>query len=153
MGTTTFTGTRLGYNLYLDGGFKVYSFNNILAGRTRPGHASSHGHCGYFMVFGFLDHLFNNTIHGFEYGLNGSSGNRSCILGNVMAVSFGEKITTSMTGITVSFTADIPPVTGSGDFPSVVRDGGLPPIPSVSAMVCRSPYFFGTSKSITVHGR
>ena len=28
----------------------------------------------------------------------------------------------------------------------------IPPIPSVSAMVCRSPYFFGISKSITVEG-
>ena len=28
----------------------------------------------------------------------------------------------------------------------------MPPTPSVSAMVCRRPYFFGTSKSVTVHG-
>jgi hypothetical protein len=26
----------------------------------------------------------------------------------------------------------------------------MPPIPSVSPIVCRSPYFFGISKSVTV---
>ncbi len=84
VGTRTFTAANLGYNLYLDGAFKVYSFNNILAGKVKPDQPQSYGHCGYFMVFGFLDQLFNNTIYHFEYGLNGSSGNRSCILGNVL---------------------------------------------------------------------
>ena len=28
----------------------------------------------------------------------------------------------------------------------------MPPMPSVSAMVCRRPYFFGISKSVTVAG-
>jgi concanavalin A-like lectin/glucanase superfamily protein len=84
IGTRTFTGSDLGYNLYLDGAFKVYSFNNILVGKVKPNDRNYYGHCGYFMVFGFLDHLFNNTIFHFEYGLNGSSGNRSCILGNAM---------------------------------------------------------------------
>lgn len=85
VGTTTFTGGPLGYNLYLDGGFKACAFNNILAGKVKAADPEYHGHCGYFMVFGFLDHFFNNTVYGFEYGMNGSSGNRSCILGNVIA--------------------------------------------------------------------
>ncbi len=84
VGSKTFTGHELAYNLYLDGAFKVYSFNNILAGKIKPDKPGYYGHCGYFMVFGFLNQLFNNTIHRFEYGLNGSSGNRSCILGNIM---------------------------------------------------------------------
>jgi len=84
VGTQTFVPVNLAYNLYLDGAFKVCSFNNILAGKVTPDRPDRYGHCGYFMVFGFLDHLFNNTIYHFEYGLNGSSGNRSCILGNVI---------------------------------------------------------------------
>jgi hypothetical protein len=36
------------------------------------------------MVFGFMDQLFNNTIYRFEKGLEGSSGNRSNILGNLV---------------------------------------------------------------------
>ncbi|MFW6303715.1 MAG: LamG domain-containing protein, partial [Candidatus Sumerlaeota bacterium] len=84
VGTKTFTGTELGYNLYLDGGFKCYSFNNIIGGYQRPDDPSYYSHCGYFMVFGFMDQLFNNTIYRFEYALNGSSGNRSNILGNLM---------------------------------------------------------------------
>lgn len=85
VGTKTFTGSELAYNLYLDGGFKVYSFNNILSGRYEPDTIGYYGHCGYFMVFGFMDHLFNNTITHFDYCLNGSSGNRSAILGNIMS--------------------------------------------------------------------
>ncbi len=84
VGTKTFTGHELAYNLYLDGGFKVYCFNNILAGRYDEDDPDYYGHCGYFMVFGFMDQLFNNTIAHFDYSLNGSSGNRSCILGNIM---------------------------------------------------------------------
>jgi hypothetical protein len=87
VGTKTFTGTELGYNLYLDGGFKCYSFNNIIGGYQRADDPSYYSHCGYFMVFGFMNQLFNNTIHRFEYALNGSSGNRSNILGNLMLES------------------------------------------------------------------
>jgi hypothetical protein len=85
IGTRTFNGEELGYSLYLDGGFKIYSFNNILEGKVKPGQPDYYNNCGYFMVFGFMDHLFNNTIYHFRYGLNGSSGNRSCVLGNVVA--------------------------------------------------------------------
>lgn len=85
VGTKTFTGTELGYNLYLDGAFKTYCFNNILAGKFKPHDPGYYSHCGYFMVFGFLNQFFNNTLWRFEYSVNGSSGNRSCILGNIFA--------------------------------------------------------------------
>jgi Concanavalin A-like lectin/glucanases superfamily len=77
-------GRELGYSLYLDGGFKCYVFNNIIAGNPKPDQPDYYNHCGYFMVFGFMDQLFNNTIYRFERGLDGSSGNRSNILGNLM---------------------------------------------------------------------
>ena len=77
-------GRELGYSLYLDGAFKCYSFNNIIAGRVDPERSGYYNNCGYFMVFGFMDQLFNNTIYHFEFGLDGSSGNRSNILGNLM---------------------------------------------------------------------
>ena len=35
---------------------------------------------------------------------------------------------------------------------TVRRPRMMPPTPSVSAMVWRRPYFFGTSKSVTVQG-
>ncbi len=77
-------GVELGYSLYLDGGFKCYSFNNILAGLVKAGEPDYYNNCGYFMVFGFMDQLFNNTIFHFNNALDGSSGNRSNILGNLM---------------------------------------------------------------------
>ena len=84
VGNQTFSGSELGYSLYLDGGFKCYVFNNIIAGKVKPGQADYYNHCGYFMVFGFMDQLFNNTIYRFERALDGSSGNRSSIIGNLM---------------------------------------------------------------------
>ena len=77
-------GSELGYNLYLDGGFKCYAFNNIIAGLVKPGQPDYYNHCGYFMVFGFMDQLFNNTIYHFKNDIGGNSGNRSNILGNLM---------------------------------------------------------------------
>ena len=77
-------GAELGYSLYLDGGFKCYVFNNIIAGNVKADQPDYYNNCGYFMVFGFMDQLFNNTIYHFNNALDGSSGNRSNILGNVM---------------------------------------------------------------------
>ena len=77
-------GGELGYSLYLDGGFKCYCFNNIIAGLVKDGEPDYYNNCGYFMVFGFMDQLFNNTLFHFNNSLNGSSGNRSNILGNLM---------------------------------------------------------------------
>jgi hypothetical protein len=77
-------GREGGYSLYLDGGFKCYCFNNIIAGNVKPDQPDYYNNCGYFMVFGFMDQLFNNTIYHFDNALDGSSGNRSNILGNLM---------------------------------------------------------------------
>lgn len=77
-------GRELGYSLYLDGGFKCYSFNNIIAGNIKPDQPDYYNHCGYFMVFGFMNQFFNNTIYRFERGFDGSSGNRCNILGNLL---------------------------------------------------------------------
>jgi len=85
VGNRSFWGQQLGYNLYLDGGFKSYAFNNILAGEIKPDDPQYSSHCGYFMVFGFLNQFFNNTLYRFEYGLHGSSGNRSNVLGNLLS--------------------------------------------------------------------
>ncbi len=84
VGNRSFWNRQLGYNLYLDGGFKCYSFNNILAGDVRPDDPDYYSNVGYFMVFGFLNQFFNNTIYRFEHGIRGSSGNRSNVLGNVL---------------------------------------------------------------------
>jgi len=77
-------GRELGYSLYLDGGFKCYVFNNIMAGKVKADQPDYYNNCGYFMVFGFMDQFFNNTIYHFINALDGSSGNRSNILGNLM---------------------------------------------------------------------
>jgi hypothetical protein len=77
-------GGELGYSLYLDGGFKCYCFNNIIAGLVKDKEPDYYNNCGYFMVFGFMDQLFNNTIYHVNNSLDGSSGNRSNILGNLM---------------------------------------------------------------------
>jgi len=90
VGTRTFNGIELGYDLYLDGAFKVASFNNILDGRWHPGQKPTYSFAGYLMVFGFLDHFFNNTVHQVQYPITGSSGNRSCVLGNLVVDSAKE---------------------------------------------------------------
>jgi hypothetical protein len=84
VGNRSFWGQQLGYNLYLDGGFKCYSFNNILAGKVKAEDPGYYNDCGYFMVFGFMDQFFNNTIFHFVNGMDGSSGNRSNIVGNLV---------------------------------------------------------------------
>ena len=75
---------ELGYALYLDGGFKCYTFNNIIAGKVKENDPDYYNYAGYFMCFGFLDQLFNNTIYHVNSSVIGNSGNRSNILGNVM---------------------------------------------------------------------
>lgn len=78
--------TNLSYPLYIDGGFKMYNFNNILWQRkdedgTDP-YASTRS--AYFNVFGFMNHLVNNTIVGAGNGFGGTSGNRNDMHGNLL---------------------------------------------------------------------
>ncbi len=84
VGTKTFTGTELGYALYFDGGFKIYAFNNILTGRIDPDKPNYYSHGAFWTVFGFLNNFWNNTVYRFDFGVGGSSGNRSAVLGNIM---------------------------------------------------------------------
>ncbi len=84
VGTKTFTGTELGYALYFDGGFKLYAFNNILTGRFDPDNPGYYSHGSFWTVFGYLNNFWNNTVYRFDFGVGGSSGNRSAVIGNIM---------------------------------------------------------------------
>ncbi len=77
---------NLSYPLYLDGAFKIYSFNNIIWGRTTdPEDPYRNMNQAYFMVFGFLNDFVNNTVYNFGEAMGGSSGARQNIQGNLMA--------------------------------------------------------------------
>ncbi len=77
---------NLSYPLYLDGAFKIYSFNNIIWGRTTdPADPYRNMNQAYFMVFGFLNDFANNTVYNFGEAMGGSSGARQNIQGNLMA--------------------------------------------------------------------
>lgn len=84
VGNTVCNRVELSYGIYLDGGFKCFLFNNIIAGKVKPGEPSYYNYAGDFMVFGFMNQFFNNTIYHVQNGVMGSSGNRSSILGNVV---------------------------------------------------------------------
>ncbi len=77
---------NLGYAYYIDGGYKIYTFNNITWGRTtNPEDVYRNKTSGYFMVFGFLNPVINNTFYRADKGIGGSSGNRTDVVGNVFA--------------------------------------------------------------------
>jgi hypothetical protein len=124
-------GRELGYSLYLDGGFKCYVFNNIIAGIVKADQPNYYNHCGYFMVFGFMDQLFNNTIYHFVSALDGSAGNRSNILGNLM-------LDCSTTFIGQNRPGDVS-MLGGGDTGEMGRTG-------IPTMVYASNVFFGNPK-------
>ena len=124
-------GNELGYSLYLDGGFKCYSFNNILAGNVKTDQPDYYNNCGYFMVFGFMDQLFNNTIYHFNNALDGSSGNRSNILGNLM-------VDCKLSFIGQNRPGDVS-MMGGGDTGAMGRSG-------IPTMAYASNVFFGSPK-------
>lgn len=124
-------GMELGYSLYLDGGFKCYCFNNILSGKVKADQPDYYNNCGYFMVFGFLNQFFNNTIFHFHRALDGSSGNRSNILGNVMVDCKDSFIGQNRPG-------DVS-MLGGGDTGDMGRTG-------IPTMAYDSNVFFGTPK-------
>jgi len=130
-------GRELGYSLYLDGGFKCYCFNNILAGNVKPDQPDYYNNCGYFMVFGFMDQLFNNTIYHFNHALDGSSGNRSNIVGNLM-------VDCKLSFIGQNRPGDVS-MLGGGDTGAMGRTG----IPTMSYA---SNVFFGNPKSFGIIG-
>jgi len=133
-------GVELGYSLYLDGGFKCYCFNNIMAGNVKPSQPDYYNNCGYFMVFGFMDQLFNNTIYHFEKSLDGSSGNRSNILGNLMVDCHKEFIGQNRAG-------DVS-MLGGGDTGEMGRTG-IPTMSYASNVFQGNPANFGTVAGIS----
>lgn len=78
---------NLSYPLYLDGAYKVFSFNNIIWARHNDPEKDEFATKtpGYFMVFGFLNHFVNNTLYRTGEGVGGSAGNRNDVVGNLMA--------------------------------------------------------------------
>jgi hypothetical protein len=136
-------GAELGYSLYLDGGFKCYCFNNIMAGNVKPGEPDYYNNCGYFMVFGFMDQLFNNTIYHFEKSLDGSSGNRSNILGNLMVDCRKEFIGQNRP-------SDVS-MLGGGDTGEMGRTG-IPTMSYASNVFHGNPANFGTVAGISSTG-
>ncbi len=88
-GITMFGGREmnLSYPLYLDGAYKIYSFNNIIWARSNDlgKHEFATRTPGYFMVFGFLNQFVNNTLYRNGSGVGGSGGHRNDVLGNVFA--------------------------------------------------------------------
>ncbi|MFP4581350.1 MAG: hypothetical protein ACLFQ6_11520, partial [Candidatus Sumerlaeia bacterium] len=79
--------TNLSYPLYLDGAYKVYSFNNIIWARSNDKKMDKYATStpGYFMVFGFLNQFTNNTFYRTGKGVGGSSGHRNDVVSNLMA--------------------------------------------------------------------
>lgn len=80
-------GMNLSYPLYLDGAYKVYSFNNIIWAQSNDKEKDRYatGTPGYFMVFGFLNQFVNNTLYRHGSGVGGSSGHRNDVVGNVFS--------------------------------------------------------------------
>ncbi len=88
------------YNVYLDGTFKSYLFNNIIWGKSNDTGYPYRNRGAYFVVLGFMNHFFNNTIYRFRHGIVGSSGNRSSYLGNIVADVSGSFIQQNREGDT-----------------------------------------------------
>ena len=113
--------TNLSYPLYLDGAFKQYCFNNIIWGRTTdPSDPYANTTPGYFMVFGFLNQFFENTVYRQANGMGGSSGNRNDIVGNIFAEINREFIASNRIGD--------PSLVGGGD----MAGSGLRGIPTLA---------------------
>ena len=77
---------NLSYPYYIDGGFKIVAFNNIIWGNSvDPDDPYRSMTAGFFSVFGFLNHFTNNTIMNQGRALGGSSGERTDIISNVFS--------------------------------------------------------------------
>ncbi len=89
-GITMFGGgpqRNLSYPLYLDGAYKIYSFNNIIWARANDPELDEFATAtpGYFMVFGFLNQFTGNTLYRTGEGVGGSSGHRNDVISNLFA--------------------------------------------------------------------
>ncbi len=82
---------NISYPYYIDGGYKVCGFNNIIWQQSAdPQKTYASNTAGYFSVFGFLNHFTNNTLYQHKRALGGSSGNRTDIISNVFSDIRGE---------------------------------------------------------------
>jgi len=79
--------TTLSYPYYIDGGYKIYGFNNVVWDRSNDYENDPYASkvAGYFSVFGFLNHFTNNTLYRHARATGGSSGNRTDIISNIFA--------------------------------------------------------------------
>ncbi len=75
----------LSYPIYLDGGFKIFVFNNITWAHPYGSTLYGSDKPAFFNVFGFMNPFVNNTVYGNGQGLGGTSGNRNDYLGNLFA--------------------------------------------------------------------
>ncbi len=75
----------LSYPIYLDGGFKIFVFNNITWAHPYGSTVYGSDKPAFFNVFGFMNPFVNNTVYGNGEGLGGTSGNRNDYLGNLFA--------------------------------------------------------------------
>ena len=131
---------ELGYNIYLDGGFKCYLFNNVVAGKFKEGQPSYYNHAGYFLCYGFMDQFFNNTVVHFQYDIKGNSGNRCNILGNAVLDSNIEFIEHNHPG-------DVS-MEGGGDNGSTGR-AGIPTMAYASNVFSGNPTNFASVAGIS----
>lgn len=77
---------NLSYPYYVDGGYKIVGFNNIVWDYSiKQVDLYRSETAGYFSVFGFLNHFTNNTLYRHGRALGGSSGNRTDVISNVFA--------------------------------------------------------------------
>jgi hypothetical protein len=77
---------NLSYPVYLDGGFKIACFNNIIWGLPyQEDKVYTKGSSAYFNVFGYMNPFINNTVFGTKAGFGGTSGNRNEYIGNLFA--------------------------------------------------------------------
>lgn len=88
------------YNYYLDGTFKSYTFNNIAWGEFNEVSDPYRSRGPFFVVLGYMNHLFNNSFYKFRHGILGSSGNRSTFMSNVISNITGDFIQQNRAGDT-----------------------------------------------------
>jgi len=74
-----------GFAIYLDGMWKSYLFNNIVWGKFNNLDQWLKDRSAFMMVIGFQNNWFNNTVYKYCFGVTGSAGQRTAIVGNVFS--------------------------------------------------------------------
>jgi len=123
----------LSYPYYIDGGYKVVAFNNIIWDRSIQSDDPFRSEtAGYFSVFGFLNHFTNNTLYRHARATGGSSGNRTDLISNVFADISDEFIQNNR--------VENPSLVGGGDT-------GASGIQGISSLAYGRNFFHGTAKA------